>query len=70
MQASEKESRRLRRSLYITRDVLDGEVVSLENIRAIRPSGGLAPKFLSEVLGRKFKNSQNAGTPLGFEHLL
>jgi len=70
MQASEKESRRLRRSLYITRDVLDGEVVSLENIRAIRPSGGLAPKHLSEVLGRKFKNSQNAGTPLGFEHLL
>jgi pseudaminic acid synthase len=70
MQDSEKESRRLRRSLHITRDVCYGEVVSMENIRAVRPSGGLSPKYLTEVVGRKFNNSHAAGTPLSFDQLL
>ncbi len=64
MQESEKESRRLRRSLYVIKDVKAGDVVSLENVRAIRPGGGGAPKLLDEMLGKRFNRNQSAGTPL------
>jgi N-acetylneuraminate synthase len=64
MQESEKESRRLRRSLYIVKDVVVGEVVTHENVRAIRPGDGCAPKLLEEMLGKKFVKNLLAGTPM------
>ena len=64
MQDSEKESRRLRRSLYIVKDVSAGEAVTYENVRAIRPGGGCAPKLLTSLVGKKFSSSQTIGTPM------
>jgi N-acetylneuraminate synthase len=64
MQASEKESRRLRRSLYISKDVSAGDAVTTENVRAIRPGDGCPPRFLGELVGRKFKNGHQIGTPM------
>ena len=69
MQESEKESRRLRRSLYVVKDVVAGDVVTHENVRAIRPGGGSPPKHLEEMLGEKFTRNSIAGTPMGFELL-
>lgn len=69
MQDSERESRRLRRSLYITKDVVAGEMVTHENVRAIRPGGGCAPKFLRDMLGKKFNTSSTAGTPMHLDLL-
>ena len=67
MQHSEMESRRLRRSLYIVKDVKEGEVVTNENLRAIRPSGGCAPKLLEDLIGSKFKRDFVSGTPMAPE---
>ena len=64
MQDSEKESRRLRRSLYVVKDVVAGDVVTHENVRAIRPGGGCAPKSLEGLLGRRFIKSHTVGTPM------
>jgi N-acetylneuraminate synthase len=64
MQDSEKESRRLRRSLYIVKDVSAGEIITHENVRAIRPGGGCAPSLLTNLIGRKFSKSQTIGTPM------
>ena len=64
MQDSEEESRRLRRSLYIVQDVVAGEVVTHENVRAIRPGGGCEPKLIEGMLGKKFKRNSKAGTPM------
>ncbi len=69
MQDSEKESRRLRRSLYIVRDVSTGEIITNENVRAIRPGGGCQPKFLQSMLGKKFKSNHSKGTPMNLEFL-
>jgi len=66
---SEKESRRLRRSLYIINDVSKEEVVSLSNISAIRPGLGISPKHLDSVIGKKFKSNYKKGLPLSFEML-
>jgi N-acetylneuraminate synthase len=64
IQNSEKESRRLRRSLYITDDVKAGDKITVLNLRAIRPGEGCSPKFLQELLGRKFKKDFERGTPM------
>jgi len=66
---SENESRRLRRSLYITKDVKKGEFASVENIAALRPGYGVSPKFLSEIVGRKFVKDFALGTSLQLEYV-
>jgi len=64
---SEGESRRLKRSLYIIRDCEAGEILSAENVRSIRPSGGLEPKHLDWVMGRRLVGAVNRGTPLSWD---
>ncbi len=69
IQPSEQESRRLRRTLYVTEDVLAGDLVSHNNVRAIRPGGGCAPKLLEEFLGKTFTDNVKKGTPMSVELL-
>lgn len=64
MQESELESRRLRRTLYIVKAVSAGEIVTHENVKAIRPGAGCPPSLLPLLIGKRFLNSQIAGTPL------
>jgi N-acetylneuraminate synthase len=66
---SEYESRRLRRSLYLVNNVSSGELVTEENVRAIRPNGGLAPKYFEKILGKRFNQNLTKGSPLKLEHL-
>lgn len=64
IQAAEAESRRLRRSLHIVRNVSKGETITNENVRAIRPGTGVSPKFLDELLGKRFLENYSRGTPM------
>ena len=64
MQDSEKESRRIRRSLYIVSGVKKGDLITNENLRAIRPGEGCSPKLLSSLLGKHFTNNYTVGTPM------
>jgi len=64
LQESESESRRLRRSLFITKEVLAGEIASKDNVRAIRPGHGAPPKLLGQIIGKRFKSNHLAGTPM------
>jgi pseudaminic acid synthase len=64
MQDSEKESRRLRRSLYVVTDVRAGDMVTAQNLRAIRPSGGALPKLYDSFIGKIFAQNVVAGTPM------
>jgi pseudaminic acid synthase len=49
---SEKGSMRFRRSIYAVRPIEAGQRLTADNIRVIRPGFGLAPKHLSEIIGR------------------
>ena len=62
--SAETESLRLRPSLYITQDVKQGEVLSPENVRSVRPAGGLPPKEIEKVMGRTFNKPFSKGTAL------
>jgi pseudaminic acid synthase len=60
---------RFRRSLYVTRDVKAGEKVSADNVRSVRPAGGLAPDAFGSVEGREFRVDAVAGTALTWDLL-
>jgi pseudaminic acid synthase len=60
---------RFRRSLYVTQDVRAGDPVTPENVRSIRPAGGLSPDTYSLVAGRPFRTDARAGTPLTWDLL-
>ncbi|WP_430442682.1 MAG: pseudaminic acid synthase [Pseudomonas piscis] len=64
--ATEAEGKSLvyRRSLYVTRDMQAGEVFSADNLRAIRPGLGLAPKHYDALLGRRARQAIKRGTAL------
>ena len=59
-----------RRSLFVVADVARGEELTRSNVAAIRPSGGLAPKHLGDVLGRVAARDLKKGEPLAFDQLV
>ena len=66
---AEKKSIVFRRSLYIVKDLKAGDVLTSDNVRAIRPGFGLATKYLDVVLGSKLKLAVKRGTALSWDLL-
>ena len=48
------------RSIYVSKNIKKGEVISKENIKIVRPNYGLQPKFYFKVLGKKSKKKLKA----------
>ena len=65
----ERNARRRRRSLYIAADLEPGDVLTPENLRRVRPGGGLAPKHYEVLLGRRVSKAVKAGTPMSWDLL-
>jgi pseudaminic acid synthase len=64
---AEAKSRAFRRSIYISRDVKAGDILSQENVRIVRPGFGLAPKFIDMVLGKRARHDLPAGTAVQWD---
>ncbi|MEY2632894.1 MAG: hypothetical protein RIR00_1548 [Pseudomonadota bacterium] len=64
---AESGSRVFRRSLYVVRDLEAGEVLSPDNLRAIRPGFGLPPKYYETLLGKRVSRPVKRGTPMSWE---
>ncbi len=64
---AEKKSIVFRRSLYVVQDIKAGEVLTKENVRAIRPGLGLPTKYLDVLLGKKLKQDVMRGTGLNWD---
>lgn len=62
----EKSGLAFRRSLFFTRDLAAGQVVTMESIKVIRPGHGLAPEQLEAVLGRTLRHRVERGTPVSW----
>ena len=56
--------RQRRRSLFVIRSIDEGELLSSDNIRSIRPGNSLSPKKMNEVLGKVATRKLDKGTPL------
>ena len=62
--AAEQASLVFRRSLYFVEDLRAGDLIQEGDIRRIRPGHGLAPRFESEIIGRKVRVDITRGTPV------
>ena len=63
-----EKNRKFARSLYVVKDIKKGEKFTSENIRSIRPSNGLHPKYYEEILGKTAKCDLKFGTPMSFDY--
>ena len=68
--AKERSSLVFRRSLYIVEDIKAGEVLSPQNMRAIRPGFGLPAKYYDILLGKKVAQDTKKGPPLAWNILM
>lgn len=51
--SSEQGNVQFRRSLYFVRALAEGEIITADAVRSVRPGFGLPPKRLDEVIGRR-----------------
>jgi len=59
-----KAGREFSRSLYIVKDLKNGDILTSDNIRSIRPGFGLHPKYYYEILGKSINRDLDRGEPL------
>ena len=65
----DKSSKKFRRSIYVVKNIKKNQLISKLNIKKIRPSNGLHPKYYFKILGKKVKKNIFAGTALKSEHI-
>lgn len=63
-----KVSRKFGRSLFVVKDIDEGEMFTEQNVRSIRPGFGMHPKYYNEVMGKKALVKLESGTPLKKEY--
>lgn len=64
---SEAPSLALRRSLWITQDLKQGDILTVDNLKTARPAEGLEPYRINELLGKPVKQNIKAGTPASLD---
>ena len=62
--SSEQGNVKFRRSLYFVKDIKAGEIITSEHVKSIRPGYGLAPKYLTKVIGKSAIQNIQRGTPV------
>lgn len=57
------------RSLFAVKDMKEGDIITENNVRSIRPGFGLHPKYLKMILGKKVKINLKKGNPIKLEYI-
>jgi pseudaminic acid synthase len=63
----EKDYLKCRRSLYVVKDMKEGEPFTAKNVRGIRPGLGLPIKYFDVFKGAKSSKNVERGTPLSWD---
>ena len=63
---AEIKSLQYRRSLYVVKDLKAGDVLTHDNVRAIRPGLGIATKYIDVVIGKTVKQNVTRGTAMSW----
>lgn len=66
---TEEASLRFKRSIYIVKDIIEGEIFTEDNLRIIRPGDGMEPKYYERILGKSASRDFQRGTPLSWDIL-
>lgn len=67
--SQELENVNFRRSIFAVEDIKEGDSLTQENIRIIRPGNGLAPKHYKDIIYKKANRDIKKGMPLSFDML-
>lgn len=57
------------RSLYVSKDISEGEIITRDNVRCVRPGYGLHPKYFSLILGKKVNRDLEIGDRMSLEYI-
>lgn len=57
-------SKQFSRSLFVIKDINEGDIFTENNIRSIRPGYGVRPELIDSFLGKKANSNIKRGTPL------
>jgi sialic acid synthase SpsE len=61
--------KKYRRSLFFVRDIPAGQIITKDDVRALRPGDGLLPKCMNLVIGKTAKTAIIKGTPVSWDLL-
>lgn len=67
IQKKETKSLLYKRSIFVSKDIKEGDEFTKDNIKIIRPGTGLHTKHYDTVLGKKARKDITTGTPLNFD---
>jgi pseudaminic acid synthase len=67
---AEQKSLVFRRSIYVAKDIAEGEMFTTENLRIVRPGDGAPPSLYKGLLGLQSRQLHKAGSPLVLNHLV
>lgn len=65
----QKKSKEHSRSLFVVKDIKEGEIFTEENVRSIRPGFGMKTKYVKDILGKKSKMDLKKGTPMEWKFI-
>jgi len=64
IKSSEHDNIKFRRSLYFTKDMIAGELITDQCVRSVRPGYGLPPKHLNIIIGKRVALNVKKFTPV------
>ena len=67
IQPSEEKSVVFKRSIYVSNDMKAGDLITMDNIKVIRPGYGLEPKYFSILIGKKVNKDVKKGNPFTWD---
>ncbi|MPQ32548.1 pseudaminic acid synthase [Clostridium estertheticum] len=65
----QKKSKEHSRSLFVVKDIKEGELFTRENVRSIRPGFGMRTKYIKDILGKTVKMDLKKGTPMEWKFI-
>ena len=69
IKSSEQANAKFRRSLYFVKNLAEGDVVTADAVRSVRPGYGLAPKHMERILGRRLARAVKKNSPVSWDCL-
>lgn len=63
---SESASVELRRSLWFSKPLQQGEIITREHLKSARPALGLSPSLIEQVIGKRAARNVNHGEPVTY----
>jgi pseudaminic acid synthase len=65
--SSEQGNAQFRRSLYFVEDLREGDVITSQSIRSVRPGFGLSPKYFDQLVNLRVKTNVSRGTAVTWD---